>query len=233
MSQAGIEAAERLVKHSPVKALAKMTPMAAARAVMAVDEIDEASVVTIGYAPAGRGGWKITVRENRIFIVGSKAVIVREKAHAWNGLCHMCGAIYLESVLDRYGAKDPQAGQKVGNYEAEDSDRWHIYFRPGEIPDVVYGDYAKVVACPACAASPDLLTLSQFDWLGGFDFISRRLTVVRDHPTLNKYSMAINSIRIDIREWQSARSDLIHISHAFRDDLRTINYSIHVNRRKP
>lgn len=107
---------------------------------------------------------------------------------ASNGVCGVCGLMFLDPVIRVGWLPDPERGDPLpgDNYPA---------YMAGKI---VRADYAHVRACPGCVAT-HRLTLDRRGQIGQIDgWLGELYRVSRAHPTLNRYGEP-PVIRIDER----------------------------------
>lgn len=162
----------------------RMTPAQIARAWAQAHREFTGEINVASDTRKGKGGWGAARRHNRFFAEGGRVAADRENHRAeprvWNGLCQVCGTVYLEQVLKRAWASDPQAGQPADIPEAAHIDLRHW---PGW-RKVIAAD-AHVAACPRCIEERGLRLESANG--RSFDQDSKTHFVDRTHPELARF----------------------------------------------
>lgn len=121
-----------------------MTPARIAREWARCHQDFAGEIIVASTTNKGKGGWGRARRTNRFFAAAGRVAADRENRHVrprvFNGLCQVCGRIYLEQVLVLAWAGDPEAGAEADIDESRKWDGWR---------HVVPAD-AYVTACPDC-----------------------------------------------------------------------------------
>ena len=122
----------------------------------------------------GQDGWNCTAKYTVFFVRDGQAA----RAHTghddltFNGICQVCGTVYLETVLRVAFAPDQEAGRPVEKYSP--------LFEADHVPRVV-GKYGWLSACPGCVRKHTLRTR---DYEGGWTKGGQVYELLRPHPTL-------------------------------------------------
>jgi hypothetical protein len=142
----------------------------------------------LSHTRKGRGGWKgLATRTNVFFVRDGKVRQRRDgRGHVgFNGVCEVCGQVYLDTVLAWAHGSDPRAGQPV-----PDAELWNMY--KGE--EAVYHDRATVRACPACVEVHGL----EVRWMDRIASYEKPLVWVGDHPLRQQHDTPKETL--DIRD---------------------------------
>lgn len=109
---------------------------------------------------------------------------------AGNGVCGVCGLMFLDPVIRVGWLPDPEGGEPL----ADNDYQYPAYMRD----KIVRAAYAFVCACPGCVSTHHL-TLDRRGSLGQVDgWIDDRFHVSRVHPTLFRHGEP-PIVRIDER----------------------------------
>ena len=141
-------------------------------------------VIVSSTTSKGKGGWGRAGRTSRFFVATGRVAADREnrrvQPRAWNGLCNVCGTLYLDQVLTWAWAADPRAGQPADIPEGKHIDLKHW---PGW-QKVIAAD-AYVAACPRCIEDHRLRLESANTRL--FDQGAKTHFIKRLHPELARF----------------------------------------------
>lgn len=142
-------------------------------------------LVVLSIAAKGLGGRRGTIeRRNRFIVRGGHAVARRDNYanHTFNGACQVCGTVYLERVIKKVYAPDPEAGHPV---DVPESQHWKDW------PNV-RASFAYVQACAPCIESRGLVT---DDTEKRFDEAAKLRRWNRKHPTLAAHKLETRLLR--------------------------------------
>jgi hypothetical protein len=140
----------------------------------------------------GKGGWGRAGRTNRFFALAGRVAADRENRRVtptvWNGLCQVCGRIYIEQVLTRAWASDPEAGREAAIPASRCWEGWE---------HVVVAD-AYVTACPDCIKAHGLRLQSANG--KSCDSEPKTRYFDRPHPELARHQQPEGRVRLTARE---------------------------------
>ncbi len=119
------------------------------------------------------------------------------KSYQTDDFCQICGRIFIEPLLQRAWAPDPEAGQQP--QVLEDGRRvW---------PWLHWHSHAWVVACRTCIRCHNLEVHPNEDLQIGWR--EDILIIARQHPTLIRFTGPPRLVEIDLRQWPQ----VIEIQH--------------------
>lgn len=172
-----------------------LTPGMAAKAWAKANPQAEAKILVMSFTPKGRGGWGVTEKGTEFYAASGKAAQTRGKFTSTqverNGLCQVCGRVFIECVLRVCHAPDPDAWQELPLI-MDEFDRSHGW-------KWLQAPFARVVACTGCIAQHPL----DIGWYSGVrDEPPLTHLNVRHHPIYCQFEHAPIEITIDIREIQ-------------------------------
>lgn len=118
-------------------------------------------------------------------VPGSRSITV----YAFNGLCSVCGTLYLDPVLQHAWMDDPAAGEPI------DVAQWLKW--PG-YQDVV-AEKGYVRACPTCLGKNNLLVDHDRPFDFRLDRENHKRFHARPHPSFHRARFAPRLVQLDAR----------------------------------
>jgi hypothetical protein len=169
--------------------MSKITPLSAARKWAAEHPDAAGELRIIATTRGGRGGWASKLLRTTAFVSGGKAALNRGvwRTRTYNGICNVCGRVFLDPVLADAHAPHPHAGEPLG-FDVPGAQRAEI------------GELGTARACPDCI-SKHSLSVGYVSY--GYEIVEGQTIYRRDIALpIAKYSRANDLGELDIRDAQ-------------------------------